>query len=261
MQQAILHPCNKPPLSIAANLLVMEGLAEDHKLIRALVDWSGLPPSRVAAEIGAAATTITRPHKGKSETRLSRQTLARLRERFPDFPGWPASNGQVRSEVAGFGDRPFDEKFGADPLKAVPVYGTAMGGNDFDLEHEIELTEVDLGDVLDHVARPSSLAREGEAYALTVVGDSMWPRFRPGRRVIVSPRAPIEIGDDVVVQLRGSTMQTAPTNPDRVSMVLIKELVRRSASYIELRQFNPDVTFKIEVERVARIHKVVGEVF
>jgi phage repressor protein C with HTH and peptisase S24 domain len=44
-------------------------------------------------------------------------------------------------------------------------------------------------------------------------------------------------------------------------MVLIKELVRRTASYIELRQFNPDVTFKIEVERVAKIHKVVGEVF
>jgi hypothetical protein len=55
----------EPPLSIAANMLAMEGLAEDHRLVKALVDWSGLAPSRVAAEIGAAATTITRPYKGQ----------------------------------------------------------------------------------------------------------------------------------------------------------------------------------------------------
>jgi hypothetical protein len=126
MQQTILHPCNKHSFSIAANLLAMEGLDEDHRLIKALVDWSGLPPSRVAAEIGAAATTITRPYKGKSETRLSRQTVMKLRERFRDFPGWDSGNSTVRSEVAGFGDRPFDEKYGSGELPAIPVLGSAI---------------------------------------------------------------------------------------------------------------------------------------
>ena len=128
----------------------------------------------------------------------------------------------------------------------------------FDPERDIELTELDMGDVIDHVARPASLARDSEAYALTIIGDSMWPRFRAGRRIIVSPKAPVSIGDDVIVQLRGNGEDQAA---DRVSLVLIKELVRRSASYIELRQFNPDVTFRVDADRVVKIHKVVGEVY
>ena len=41
--------------------------------------------------------------------------------------------------------------------------------------------------------------------------------------------------------------------------VLIKELVRRSASVIELRQLNPAVTFAVDTSDVTAIHKVVGE--
>jgi hypothetical protein len=239
----------------------MDGLAEDHRLIKALVEWSGFAPSKVAQEAGLAATTVTRPYNGDSETRLSRGTLKKLRERFPDFPEWNTGNNNIRSEVANFGDRPIEEMFGSGDLPAIPVVGSAIGMSVFDPEQHIELIEVDMGEVLDHVARPASLARDKEAYALTVVGDSMWPRFRPGRRVIVSPKAPVSIGDDVIVQLKGGTVQVAPTNPDPVSLVLIKELVRRTASYIELRQFNPDITFKVDNDRVAKIHKVVGEIF
>jgi phage repressor protein C with HTH and peptisase S24 domain len=239
----------------------MEGLAEDQEIVRALVEWARMAPSKLAAEAGLAATTLTRAFKGTATTRMSFATREKLRARFPDFPGWDARNFKVRSEVAGFGDRPFDEKFGSGELPAIPVVGAAMGVTSFDPERDIELTELDMADVLDRVRRPSSLAHEKEAYAVTIVGDSMWPRFRPGRRLIVSPRAPVAIGDDVVVQLRSSTVQTAATSPDRVTTVLIKELVRRTASYIELRQFNPDVTFKVERDRVAQIHKVVGEVF
>jgi hypothetical protein len=258
MQTISLHSCSALPLSTAANILAMEGLAEDHRLVKALVDWSGLAPSRVAAEIGAAATTITRPYKGAAETRLSRQTVAKLRQRFPDFPGWDTGNQIVRAEVASFGDRPFDELYGSGQLPAIPLLGSAIAMQSFDPERHIELTELDASDVLDSVARPASLARDGEAYALTILGDSMWPRFRPGRRVIVSPKAAVSIGDDVVVQLRGT--EGDEEHRERVALVLIKELVRRTATYIELRQFNPDVTFRVEAERVAKIHKVIGEV-
>ena len=51
------------------------------------------------------------------------------------------------------------------------------------------------------VERPSSLAGDSQAYAVTVVGESMWPRFRPGRKLLVSPAAPVAIGDDVLVRL------------------------------------------------------------
>jgi SOS-response transcriptional repressor LexA len=259
VQTISLQHCNKRSVSISANLHHMEGLAEDHETVRALADWAKMAPSKLAAEAGLAATTLTRAFKGTATTRMSFATRQKLQSRFPDFPGWADRNGHIRSEVSGFGDRPFDEKFGAASLPQIPLMGTAIGIQSFDPEKQIELTEVNASEVLDHVARPASLARDKEAYALTVVGDSMWPRFRPGRRVIVSPLAPVSIGDDVVVQLRGTEGEGAYR--DRITMVLIKELVRRTASYIELRQFNPDVTFRVDTDRVAKIHKVSGEVF
>jgi hypothetical protein len=75
----------------------------------------------VATEIGAAATTITRHYNGKATTRLGRDTIAKLRQRYPDFPGWDTRNQTVRAEVASFGDRPFDEKFGSGEQPAIPV--------------------------------------------------------------------------------------------------------------------------------------------
>lgn len=259
MQLISLQHCNKPPISITANLRFMEGLAEDQETVRALSEWAKMKPSKLAKEAGLAATTLTRAYKGTATTRMSFATREKLRSRFPDFPGWDGGKPNVRSEVAEFGDRPFEEKFGSGALPAIPVVGSAIAMKTFDPARHIELTEVDMNDVLDHVRRPASLARDGEAYALTIVGDSMWPRFRPGRRVIVSPRAPVSIGDDVIVQLRG--IEGDAEHRDRVSVVLIKELVRRSASQLEMRQFNPDVTFSVDLERVAAVHKVVGEVF
>lgn len=138
--------------------------------------------------------------------------------------------------------------------KPVPLVGSAIGGTTPDIDEHVELTELHLGEVLDYLARPPSLAADGEAYAVTVVGDSMAPRFEPGEHVFVSPRSSLSIGDDVIVQLTGRDGEAA----ERVTMVLIKRLVRRSASHVELAQFNPPMTFKVPTERVAAIHRVRG---
>ena len=259
MQTHSLHYCTKPSLSIAANVGAMQQTQGDHELIKSLVDWAanGIV-SRVAAAIGVSPSTLNRHYNGSATTKLGRDTVAKLRERYPDFPGW---GPPVRSEVAGFGSRPLEEKFGGPSLKDIPVWGSAIGMESFDPERDIETTELTMSEALGYVQRPSSLANDDGAYAVTVVGDSMWPRFRPGRRVIVSPKAPVSIGDDVIVQLRTQGVQTAATNLDPVTLVLIKELVRRTSRYLELRQFNPDVAFRVEAERVAAIHKVIGEVF
>jgi phage repressor protein C with HTH and peptisase S24 domain len=168
-----------------------------------------------------------------------------------------ALEAPVRTEVEGVGlvgardvHRAF---FGEKPLPPLPLYGSAMGGEYGDTDEHIELTELQLHEVLDHLARPASMANDPEAYALTIVGDSMEPRFKPGERVAVSPRASLAIGDDVVVQLRGTNGED-----DRVQLVLIKELVRRGADYVELRQHNPPVTFRIPMNRVVSLHKVRG---
>lgn len=113
----------------------------------------------------------------------------------------------------------------------------------------IEMMEVRFDEHVGTVPRPQGLAGDPNAFAITVVGDSMWPRFRPGRHVAVSPRSPISIGDDVLVRLKGEG-----------TSVLLKELVRQSRNRLELRQFNPDTTFTVKADEIESIYKVAGEV-
>lgn len=167
-----------------------------------------------------------------------------------------AGTTPVRTEVAGTGMSVSDIQRawrGAPQSKPVPLLGSAIGGEWDGVDEAIELTELHLSEVLDYLPRTPSVANDPEAYALTIVGDSMAPRYEPGERVTVSPRSPASIGDDVVVQLRGE-------GSDRITLVLIKRLVRRTARFIELRQFNPDMTFQVPLERVAAVHRVRGRI-
>lgn len=98
------------------------------------------------------------------------------------------------------------------------------------------------GEGWDKVAFPGS--RDGNAYALTVSGDSMLPLYRPGDTIVVSPAARCEPGDRVVVRTRKGE-------------VMVKVLKRRTARQIELQSLNPahdDRVLKAaDVEWVARI--------
>ena len=144
------------------------------------------------------------------------------------------------------------------PLPSIPVVESAMAG-EWRAGSQIEQISIDSAKVVGQVDRPVSLAGDPSAYAITIVGDSMWPRFRPGRRVIVSPRAPVEIGDDVIVTLRGADGDGDGAGPARPAM--IKEITRRAADHVELRQFHPDCRFRIDAALIAAIQKVVGEPF
>jgi hypothetical protein len=141
-------------------------------------------------------------------------------------------------------------------LPPLPLLATAIGGEWGNPANRIDLTELRIAEIVARLARPWSLANDANAYAVTVVGDSMWPRFRPGRRVAVSPKAPVSFGDDVLVKLKRAEGDDAS---DATVFVLIKELVRRSSSGVELRQFNPDLTFEVPASEIAAIEKVLGE--
>lgn len=134
----------------------------------------------------------------------------------------------------------------------LPLLATALAGEWGTPGSRIELLEIENERWIERLPRPPSLAADGEAYAITVVGDSMWPRFRPGRRIAVSPRSPIAIGDDVLVIL-------AKRSSAGNRLVLLSELVRRTSTHIELRQFNPDATLSVSTAEVETIHKVCGE--
>ena len=135
-------------------------------------------------------------------------------------------------------------------LPTLPVVAASIGGTMDAQGMRIHYTQLSASTILDRLPRPHSLAGDPGAYAFTVVTDTMWPRFRPGRPVAVSPTAPVEPGDDVLAILSSDVK-------GRTS-ALIAELVSCSTDQIELRQFNPDATFSLPSRRLQGLQKIIG---
>lgn len=134
----------------------------------------------------------------------------------------------------------------AAPLASIPLLDARLAGEWGDAGSGIDLYAIDRSKPVGKVDRPAALAADSDAYGVTMAGEAMWPRFRAGRRLLVSPAAVVAVGDDVLVELVSGK-------------VLVKELVRQPAGTIELRQFNPDVTFAVDAKWVVSVHKVIGE--
>lgn len=140
------------------------------------------------------------------------------------------------------------------PARAdLPVLGTAHGGIvniiDGDNDTQVEQTLFEPTQIIRYITRPRALSDARDAYAIYVEGESMYPRFGPGEMAVVDPRVPPRIGDDVIVQL-------SENGDDEIHAILIKRLVRRSASFLELEQFNPPAIFRIDAARVKRLHRI-----
>jgi len=215
---------------------------------------SDLSPNAWAMKAGVNRNVFT---DLKKRGRLRHDILDKLLDAagvsWAQFEAAGAEAPKVRTEVAGSGlpVRDVERAWkGVPRSKPVPLLGSAMGG-EWSGDDQVEMTELHLSEVFDYLSRPPSVEHDQGAYAVTIVGDSMAPRFEPSERAIASPKASVGIGDDVIVQLRGD-------GDDRIVQVLIKRLVRRSAAFVELRQFNPDITFKVPMERIAAIHRVMG---
>lgn len=230
-------------------------LTDDPPLYRDLMRLKPeeMTPNAWAVKAGVSRTVWTdmRRH-GNPSRRTLEKLLAAAGSSLAEFEALRIGEARqlAHSAAGSVGDfRPGGWR--AAPLPPVPLLATALAGEWPGEVGSIEMTEVDFGEARGQVERPASLAADRDAYAVTIIGDSMWPRFRSGRRLLVSPAAPIAVGDDVLVRLAGEDGTRAK--------VLVKELVRRTAGFAELRQFNPDVTFKVEAAAIASVHKVMGE--
>lgn len=213
----------------------------------------GLTANAWAVQAGVSRTVWSdmRRHGNPSRRTLEKllaaagSTLAEFEAlRVGDETGRPTSVGSRLGDFS-------RQAWGPAQLPPLPLIASSIAGEWGESGSRIELTEIRANEVIDRVPRPAALANDAGAFALTIVGDSMWPRFRPGRRVAVSPKAPIAIGDDVLVRLG--------TKGASGDLVLIKELVRRTSAVVELRQFNPDITFSVDAAEVADMQRIAGE--
>jgi hypothetical protein len=232
----------------------MSGLEIDTALIRGIVEHTGYKPSTIAKLIGVAATTILRPFNGTATTRISSPTLEKLRSHFPDYEGWyppemasrPASNAKVIAMEGASLEHAQDN---------LPVWGSCLGAEkDFDGE-AVELTRLNTGEIVEYVRRPTILNGKKAVYALYVQGSSMHPALPDGEMIVAVRDAPLAIGDNVVVYLRTDNADDDDGQTSRG--VLVKELVRRTASYVELRQYQPANDFRVPMGSVVRIDRVL----
>ncbi len=235
--------------------------APDSPFIRDLMRFKpeALSPNAWAVQAGVSRTVWAdmRRHGNPSRRTLDKllRTVGSSLAEFEALRVGDSAVVQNAAPAATLGDVSAGRWRGA-PRSPVPLLGTALAGAWGEDSSGAELTELRLDATLDLLPRPESLAGDDQAYALTIVGDAMWPRFRPGRRLLVSPRAPVAIGDDVVVRLRPGP----GADPNRVE-VLINELTRFGRAAHELRQFNPDRRIAIATAQIEVIHKVVGEAY
>lgn len=120
----------------------------------------------------------------------------------------------------------------------IPVIGLAQAGNDGYFDD----SGYPVGEGWDEVRMPGEV--DDNVYALQIQGDSMWPVFRDGDRVLVAPTQNVRKGDRVVVKTREGE-------------IMAKELSRKTAAKIELKSLNPEFEDRIfskkEVEWIARI--------
>lgn len=226
----------------------MPSVDDDITLVRDLIAWTGGNAKRVADAIGVANTTINRFANGSAKTRLGRETLGRLRAQYPAFPGF-TEVPRANATVLGFEGDGLER-----PQENLPVWGSALGAERLFEGEAVEQTDLNTGGQLEYVRRPAILKGKVGAYALHVQGSSMHPALPDGELVVACRDMPLSMGDNVVVYLRDENQDDG----ERARGVLVKELVRRSGSYVELRQYDPPMEFRVPMADVLRIDRILS---
>lgn len=124
----------------------------------------------------------------------------------------------------------------------IPLYGQAVGG----VDGEFVLNE---GNKLADIFAPRELESVSGAYAVTVSGESMTPRYDDGEVVYVHPTERPVRGDYVVAQIH---------NPNEgPPLAYVKRLIRHNEGGLVLEQLNPPKELRFEHRAVVSVHLIL----
>jgi phage repressor protein C with HTH and peptisase S24 domain len=220
---------------------------------------SGLSMAKLARAAGYShASGIQRYVASDFDKRLPVEVAEKFADALAGHGNPPIERDEV-FKLAGLPSAPNAKTFrmeGASEARMtrdVPIYGTALGADEIYDGEAVEQTMLNTAEVIGYLHRPTLLNGRADVYGIYVQGSSMNPRHRDGATLFVESRKRPSIGDDAVIYLRVPDEQDG----ERPSCVLIKTLVRKSASFIELEQYNPHLVFRIPTERVARMDRVI----
>lgn len=220
---------------------------EARQRVTDLLQKTGWTKTQLARKAGIAPSTLNRFMAGDVKHTLSFKTLRKLADaaaehiqaetpplpatQLEDLP--PQVSPEEVTELPSRASMPSD----------VPVYGTAIGGNNGDFRFN--------GSEVDYVRRPPGLHKIKNAFAIYLQGDSMSPRFEHGELLYIHPGRPVNPGDYVLVELHGADGEPGDC--------YVKRLVRRTADNLVLQQFNPpDDNIEVPTDRVKAVLKILS---
>jgi phage repressor protein C with HTH and peptisase S24 domain len=216
--------------------------------IRAFRERAGLSMQALAERAGTSAPQINKLEKG--DRKLTVDWMIRLGRALGVDPKdlmviEPQDSAPF--EAGGAGPRKhFDLpaslnaaalEFGQPDL---PILGRAQGGSSGVLMIPTEQRAIDW------TYRPPHLRGVSDAFAVFAYDDSMHPMYKNGQTLWVHPHLPVKPGDGVLIIKRSDE-------------ALIKELVRRTATEVALKQYRPrEEEFTIPQDDIRVIYRVVG---
>lgn len=124
--------------------------------------------------------------------------------------------------------------------RRLPVYGQAVGG----IDGEFPIN----GSTLYSVLCPPQLSEISGAYAVSISGDSMYPRYEDGEIAFIDPTRRVKKGDYVIAQIMAGEGETP--------FAYVKKFIRHNAGGLILEQFNPAKELYFPHERVVSVHYI-----
>lgn len=139
----------------------------------------------------------------------------------------------------------------------IPILGTALGADRVAGELAIEQTCLYEQEHIGFAKRPVVLDGRVDVYGLYVQGSSMDPAYEDGALILAETKRPPRVGEYAVVYLRMNGECDETDADGRSRTIMVKKLIRKSASYYEFEQFNPRITFRVESAEVLKMHRVI----
>ncbi|WP_198162991.1 helix-turn-helix transcriptional regulator [Sphingobium sp. TCM1] len=226
--------------------------------VRRLMEEQGDKPKPLAAKLGLSETGIRDIFLEKTKS-VGGPKLSAIAQHYG------VSVEDILAGTATTSGRPFIPQTNAKTVQFegaslervrddLPVFGTALGAEMVIEGERIEQTMLNTGDIIEYRKRPPISHGVEKVYGLYVQGASMYPAHRDGAFLFAQRDARLRVDDDVVVYLRP---KDESDDGDRAVCVLVKRLVKRSAQFVELEQYNPARIFRIDMADVLRIDRVL----
>lgn len=173
------------------------------RAIDALAARSGLSPSGMARAAGLDPTTFNKSKRGGDGGKLR----------------WPSTESLAKV-LAATGTSLGDFVALVGETRNVPLIGMAQAGH----AGLFDAAGFPAGSEWRDTAFPD--VHDPYCYALQISGGSLLPVFRDGDRILVSPSAPAQRGDRVMVKTVAG-------------QIMVMELARMTAQHVELKNCNP----------------------